>query len=561
MNFPNISFFFRLNSYYKKIRFIYLYNYYYKLHNILFTNLYIRIYRYKLIQLEKKKNKFIFEHKKNKFKGRKITSLNIRTYFSSSILFSNNNIKKEWSYNKQKTKKKKRYIYINKFKDCGNQYNFDPFHPSSTHYLSNYNFYRTKKKDKVVKKEIVTLSSFDTRLNNVNFKYFNNYLFSLILDIYKNQKTKNSFLLFLKKNSFFCYNFLLFLKKRIVQLRIIIQDIKKTLTTLLSKLNIFLQMLQLNDDDSLLLIKKKFNLFLFDTFYILIEQKINKYNHFFNCLDLYKSVYFSLFDLLKKQYILLKKKQQERLQLQAHFRDVNRHELLLSNLVGKYARTLSNFNIKNINRWEKKNLKNSIYINLFQYITIYRSMFKYKLLNNLYSNGAILYIKSTISNVYLYFIYKNKVLLKKTCGELVDIKKKERRFWRNIYPLVESLLPALVEAKQKYKFPFISLYMNGSSSLCTPLLSRMRKYNKRFRRLIYFLSNELSFFQDKTSELKERFKCNYVFFPIYRLKLFSIFDGFNRLSKIFFAINKVRDMTSWPYNGCKKKKKYTSNVR
>lgn len=233
----------------------------------------------------------------------------------------------------------------------------------------------------------------------------------------------------------------------------------------------------------------------------------------------------------------------------------------MSNLVSKYSKTLSFFNIKNINKWEKKNLKSNIYVNIYQYITLYRSLFKIKLLDSLFNNKAYIYIKSTVTNVYIYFIYKNKVLFKRSCGELPDIKKKERRFWRNVYPMIESMLPFIIQAKNKYKFPLVSLYMNGTSSLCSPLLSRMRKYNKRFRKLLYFLLNELFFFQNKTYELKGKYKSNYILFPIYRLKLFSIFDGFNRLSKIFFAINIVKDMTSWPYNGCKKKIKYTRNVR
>lgn len=194
-----------------------------------------------------------------------------------------------------------------------------------------------------------------------------------------------------------------------------------------------------------------------------------------------------------------------------------------------------------------------------KYVTLYRSLFKYEYLNNHFSNNAIIYIKATATNVYLYFLYNNKLLFKKSCGELPDVKKKERRFWRNIYPLVESLLPFIVQMKSKYKFPFVSLYLNGSSSLCTPLISRIRKHNKKFRRIIYFLFNEMDFFYNKTLEIKDKYRNRYNFYPVYRLKYYSILDGFNRLSKIFFAVNKVKDITSWPYNGCKKKKK--KNVR
>lgn len=76
---------------------------------------------------------------------------------------------------------------------------------------------------------------------------------------------------------------------------------------------------------------------------------------------------------------------------------------------------------------------------------------------------------------------------------------------------------------------------------------------------MYFLFNELDYFIEKTLSLKKKYQQSYNFYPVYRLKFYAITDGFNRLSKLFFAINKVQDITSWPYNGCKRKKK--KNVR
>jgi hypothetical protein len=136
------------------------------------------------------------------------------------------------------------------------------------------------------------------------------------------------------------------------------------------------------------------------------------------------------------------------------------------------------------------------------------------------------------------------------------LKKKDRRFWRNVFPLVESLLPLLVKMKLKYRFPVVSLYINGTSSLCSPLITRLRKHNRKFRRMLNFLNNEMDFFWDKTESLITKFNEQYILFPIYRLKLYSIYDGFNKISKILFAINKIKDITSWPYNGCKTKKKH-----
>ena len=119
-------------------------------------------------------------------------------------------------YNRNRSRKKKHYVYINKFKDCGNQYNFDPFYPGTTYKLSEYNFYRTKKikkKNIFIPKPKVDLSTFDPRLGEANFKYFNNYLFNLLLEIYNNKETnKKDFLTALKNNNLFFSNFLRFLK-------------------------------------------------------------------------------------------------------------------------------------------------------------------------------------------------------------------------------------------------------------------------------------------------------------------------------------------------------------
>ena len=214
-----------------------------------------------------------------------------------------------------------------------------------------------------------------------------------------------------------------------------------------------------------------------------------------------------------------------------------------------------------LRKWENKNIKNSFYISINKYITLFRSFFFHDYLKSHTESQAFIYIKATISNVFLYLIYNGQLLFKKSCGELFDVKKKERRFWRNVYPLVETLLPFLVKLKSKYKFAVVSLLFNGSYSQCSPLLSRLRKHNKKFRKLVYFLENELAFFFDKTFSLKEKYLQAYNFYSIYRLKYYAILDGFNRLSKLFFVINKIQDITSWPYNGCKNKIKKKKNVR
>ena len=593
MNFPSILFFYKINSYYSDIRLAFLCNYYFKLHNILFTNLYIRIYRYNLTKLQINNTKMNIQEKykkidrdlfsdKIKKKKRSFTKRKINTemvdnnkrnfsYSFSSFYSSNENkypLDNKREYNKNRSRKKKHYVYINKFKDCGNQYNFDPFYPGTTYKLSEYNFYRTKKIKKktiVMPKPKLDLSIFDPRLGDANFKYFNNYLFNLLLEVYNNKETnKKEFLSALKSNNLFFFNFLRFLKRRISYIKIVVLNFKKVLRNYIYKLNLFNHSLSLDKESlsiflSYLKLKSSF-------FFKLYLKLVSNYNIAFSRLEkannvffTYVEIYNSLLSFLKKKHTLLTSKKKKKSNSKDYFKRVNRAEKLHSILTNLHANTMRYFNVREMHKWEKKRSKSNIYITMNQYITLYRSLFKYYFLKDHFENNAIIYIKATATNVYLYFIYGNKLLFKKSCGELSDVKKKERRFWRNIYPLVESFLPFLVQMKSKYRFPFVSLYLNGSSSLCTPLISRMRKHNKKFRRIVYFLFNEMDFFYNKTLEIKDKYRNRYNFYPVYRLKFYSILDGFNRLSKIFFAVNKVKDITSWPYNGCKKKKK--KNVR
>lgn len=594
MNFPNILFFYKINSLYSDIRFSFLCNCYFKLHYVLFTNLYIRIYRYKLTKLQKKNIKMNIQEKyqkidrdlysdKIKKKKRVFTkrTMNVGSTeskkkdfsYSFNLLNSLNEdsavFENKKEYNKhQRPKKKKKYVYINKFKDCGNQYNFDPFYPGSTYKLSEYNFYRTKKikkKNIILPKQKVDFSIFDPRLGDANFKYFNNYLLNLLLEVYNNKDTnRKDFLSALKNNNLFVLNCLRHFKRKISYARVIISNLEDVLFTYIYKLNLFNQSFALNDDEllyfiSYLKLKSSF-------FFKLYTKLLHNYNIIFsrlekanNVLAIYTDIYNSLFAFLKKKHSVVINKKKKKKNKGDYFKYVKRAERLHSILTNLHARTMRCFKVQDMYKWEKRKSKINVHISINQYVTLYRSLFKYYFFKDHFTNNAIIYIKATSTNVYLYFIYNNKLLFKKSCGELPDIKKKERRFWRNIYPLVESFLPFLVQMKSKYRFPFVSLYLNGSSSLCTPLISRMRKHNKKFRRIVYFLLNEIEFFYDKSLEIKEKFQNRYIFYPVYRLKYYSILDGFNRLSKIYFAINKVKDITSWPYNGCKKKKK--KNVR
>lgn len=540
MDFPLLSNLYKFLQYYKKLHVYFLLNYYFKFHNILFTNLYIRLYRKRLLKIEERNTRQLLRISK---RNKKFYSAKRTFSYSSVFLLRTDNRTLD------KNKRKKKYIYVNKFKDCGNQYNFDPFYPMSTYILNEFNSNRTKRLNFNENKSF-NLSYFDKRLNHINFKFFNNYIFSIILDIY-NKTNKKEFLYALKNNGLFFYNYLLFMKKRILFFKYLLLELKKKLQCFFSIFDAIMD----NNELFLNFLKRKNVPFISD-YQKIIQSAIQEQNKYVNYSKLYlkyRSLYNLLLTNLKATNDVFASRYKYKLNKNTHASNVNKYEFLLKNL-SKYSYLFNKFGIfkkafTNLN--EEKDL---MYVQILKYLTLFKSIVRTNVLSTYRNNNAVIYIKSTITNVFLYFIYNNKLIFKKTCGELNEVRKKERRFWRNIYPLVETLLPFISKIKSIYKFPYVSLYINGSSSLCSPLITRMRKYNKKFRRLIRFLFNELEFFYDKTIELKERFKGAYILYPIYRLKFFSICDGFNRLSKVFFSINKVKDLTSWPYNGCANKK-------
>lgn len=383
MNFPNISFFYKINSFYSDIRLSFLCDYYFKLHNILFTNLYIRIYRYKLTKIEKKKIKINSQEKykkidrdlfldkiKKKKRGFLKRKLNMvvteeikRNYYSNLFLLisnENKNVKKD-SY--KRSKKKKNYVYVNKFKDCGNQYNFDPFYPGTTFRLNDYNFYRTKKLKKrtaVVQKQKIDFSIFDSRLSDANFKYFNNYLFNLLLEVYNNKNTdKKLFLSMLKNSTLFFSNFLRFLKRKITYIRLINSNFRKLLRSYIYKLNLINQSFFFETDKLPVLLSylKSKNSSFFKLYTKLVNNYItakDKIESSSTLLSLYTNIYNSLFTSLKKKYNTAVSYKKQKSNISNHFKKVNRAEKQHHTITNLFANSMRFFNVKDINKWEKK---------------------------------------------------------------------------------------------------------------------------------------------------------------------------------------------------------------
>lgn len=242
---------------------------------------------------------------------------------------------------------------------------------------------------------------------------------------------------------------------------------------------------------------------------------------------------------------------------------------------------------------------------------------QYNLISKYMTNKMTVLVKAKPTNVFAYIIYKKKLLLKKTIGELFFLKKKDRRFWRNVYKLAERMLPSFYRIKKKYGIPIVNYYLNGNTSLGTPIYGffkkktylnikdvkfiyedyfyntsiddlyiakKTKKYYKRLR-LEYtqeynkyksqlkefndlalalklnreereaakqpFFSKEtfLKSFNKKYKRLKVKQNSNYL------LLNFTFIEYFKFLSKRSFVINSFHDITTWPFNGCKKRKK------
>lgn len=175
---------------------------------------------------------------------------------------------------------------------------------------------------------------------------------------------------------------------------------------------------------------------------------------------------------------------------------------------------------------------------------------------------AIFYIKPTASNVFLYIIYNNKLMYKKTIGEINDFKKKDRRYWRNVYPATNVVMNHFDRVRKKYNMKELHFYINGDDSFFMPVLKSVRKfYKKRKHRSLKGLMTVLTLIIENAIEIRLKFKHKYILFDNIKKDLEKKIRSFNRKSKRFLKITKIKDITSWPFNGCKAAKRKRKNAR
>jgi hypothetical protein len=176
----------------------------------------------------------------------------------------------------------------------------------------------------------------------------------------------------------------------------------------------------------------------------------------------------------------------------------------------------------------------------------------------------VVYVKTTLHNIFVYFTMNGKILWKKSCGELQEVSKKERRQRRNVYSLGNWLVRTLKYYRFFYPFFFFKIFVNGYSLLWSPICFSLNYYLnhpkirirflwKPIRNFYFFLKKKRKGkFQSKTrskTRSKWKFKPNFFFFK-------KTVKSFYRIRKFYFRLLYIQDITSWPFNGCKTKGKF-----
>ena len=208
-------------------------------------------------------------------------------------------------------------------------------------------------------------------------------------------------------------------------------------------------------------------------------------------------------------------------------------------------------------------LKKKIFFNFFHFFSYFHFTRFYKLnefiknSRNLYKKLVstkiipIVYVKSTLHNVFVYLIYSGKIFFKKSCGELKGVRKKKRRFFRNVYPLANLFLKKFFRLKKRFGFDRVGFILNGDNSCIRAVWNVFNSYSIRQRLEDRKKMKKLYFYMRKLWSLKSRFKRDFFFQSRQYQKLCYLFHNIKK--KTNFRILYVRDKTSWPFNGCRSK--------
>jgi hypothetical protein len=181
----------------------------------------------------------------------------------------------------------------------------------------------------------------------------------------------------------------------------------------------------------------------------------------------------------------------------------------------------------------------------------------------------IIYIKTTLSNVFVYILINNKIVWKKSCGELQEVYKKGRRQIKNVFLLGDWLVRALKYYRLFYMFFFFKIFVNGYDSLWSPICFSLNYYlnhfkfenidfwfeqdwfNKNFNFLKKDLKNQWKWKNNWKNKWRNNWKNKR------KKKTFQrVMKQINFIRKFYFKLWYIRDVTSWPFNGCKTKGKF-----
>jgi hypothetical protein len=102
-----------------------------------------------------------------------------------------------------------------------------------------------------------------------------------------------------------------------------------------------------------------------------------------------------------------------------------------------------------------------------------RRIFGGLLTNELKLRHPLIYVRSTLHNIFVYLVLYGRVIFKKSCGELYGVKKKGRRYFRNVFSMGELLAKKIFFILKKsgrfYKRK-IGVLSNGSFSHVKPVM-------------------------------------------------------------------------------------------
>lgn len=169
------------------------------------------------------------------------------------------------------------------------------------------------------------------------------------------------------------------------------------------------------------------------------------------------------------------------------------------------------------------------------------------------STTPIVYVKTTMHNVFVYLILNGNVIFKKTCGELKGVRKKSRGHFRNVYPIANLALKKLFRLKRRFYIFYVSFVINGDMKCARSVWNVFNYYSRIQGKISKSAYRKYQRYFLKLKKLKNRFQDRFILQSHHKKKLKKLMMNYFLRNNKFFRILYVRDNTSWPFNGCRSK--------